>query len=176
MRLATEYLEKALIMTHPQSGLLAVHNKCLQLRLTTLSTIACCMCLSGKPNLGLKYAHTALSLLRNAPHAASGEAEVCHATMSDVSLSTMHHETWWLHGAPWHCWLLLVNKEQSQPINPKQTLRALVKASVTPKSDTQVQDTTDHASQHTGIVSNISCYSVHLLLAAHCRWHTAKFC
>jgi hypothetical protein len=94
--MATEYLEKALIMTHPQSGLLALRNElCLQLRLTTLSNIACCMCLSGKPNFGLKYAYSALTVLRQSPHAASGDAEVCKTTMPNqwFAASFEHHRS-----------------------------------------------------------------------------------
>ena len=72
VHIATQYIEKALIVSHPATGLLADDpSRCLPARLESLSNASCCMRLTGKPNLGLKLATEAMKLLKAEQRATS---------------------------------------------------------------------------------------------------------
>ena len=75
--IAASYLDKALVMSHPRRGVLASDAAaCLPLRLATLSNLSCCMCRTGKPSLGVRYASEAAGLLAQ-NRAAFDDPEVC---------------------------------------------------------------------------------------------------
>lgn len=77
LHMATTILNKALVLTHPKSGLLSLEpESCEQQRLASLNNLSCAALATTKPHLGLQYANAALAIHKRNGHDSHTESQV----------------------------------------------------------------------------------------------------